>query len=176
MCCTRVELTGCGSVATAPASASSIAAIRSGENEAFEKSFIRCVQFAGRGVRMSIQPAGWPHVPNPRRTVEQSCAASIIPVIRRCPRCASPSLTIRNKIDLVDPAQIRAWTGRLGIAAADLQRVAGKVGNSIAAVSKEIDLRKAPAPRPSSPVQIHLASLPALAAVVTEVQLTASGS
>jgi hypothetical protein len=97
-------------------------------------------------------------------------------VIRRCPRCASPSLTIRNKIDLVDPAQIRAWTGRLGIAADDLQRVAGKVGNSIAAVSKEIDLRKAPAPRPSSPVQIHLASLPALAAVVTEVQLTASGS
>ena len=82
---------------------------------------------------------------------------------------------IRNKIDLADPAQIRAWTRRLGMAD-DLQRVAGKVGNSIAAVSKEIDLRKAPAPRPSSPVQIHLASLPALAAVVTEVQLTASGS
>jgi len=65
---------------------------------------------------------------------------------------------IRNKIDLADPAQIRAWTRRLGMAD-DLQRVAGKVGNSIAAVSKEIDLRKAPAPRPSSPVQIHLASL-----------------
>ena len=65
---------------------------------------------------------------------------------------------IRNKIDLADPAQIRAWTRRLGMAD-DLQRVAGKVGNSIAAVSKEIDLRKAPAPRPSSPVQIHPASL-----------------
>ena len=82
---------------------------------------------------------------------------------------------IRNKIDLADPAQIRAWTRRLGMAD-DLQRVAGKVGNSIAAVSKEIDLRKAPAPRPSSPVQIHPASLPVVAAVVTEVQLTASGS
>jgi len=84
---------------------------------------------------------------------------------------------IRNKIDLADPAQIRAWTRRLGMAD-DLQRVAGKVGNSIAAVSKEIDLRKAPAPRPSSPGSNSpcLSSLPAVAAVVTEVQLTASGS
>jgi hypothetical protein len=83
---------------------------------------------------------------------------------------------IRNKIDLADPAQIRAWTRRLGITTDDLRRVAGKVGNSIAAVSKEIDLRKAPAPRPSSPVQTHPASLPPVAAVVTEVQLAASGS
>ena len=83
---------------------------------------------------------------------------------------------IRNKIDLADPAQIRAWTRRLGITADDLRRVAGKVGNSIAAVSKEIDLRKAPAPGPSSPVQIHPASLLPVAAVVTEVQLAASGS
>ena len=66
---------------------------------------------------------------------------------------------IRNKIDLADPAQIRAWTRRLGITTDDLRRVAGKVGNSIAAVSKEIDLRKAPVPRPASPVQIHPASL-----------------
>jgi len=83
---------------------------------------------------------------------------------------------IRNKIDLADPAQIRAWTRRLGITADDLRRVAGKVGNSIAAVSKEIDLRKAAAPRPSLPVLIHPASLPPVAAVVTEVQLAASGS
>jgi hypothetical protein len=83
---------------------------------------------------------------------------------------------IRNKIDLADPAQIRAWTRRLGITADDLRRVAGKVGNSIAAVSKEIDLRKAAAPKPSLPVQIHLASLPPVATGVTEVQLAASGS
>ena len=81
---------------------------------------------------------------------------------------------IRNKIDLADPAQIRAWTRRLGITADDLRRVAGKVGNSIAAVSKEIDLRKAAVPRTSLPVQIHPAPLPPVAAVVTEV--TASGS
>jgi Protein of unknown function (DUF3606) len=35
---------------------------------------------------------------------------------------------IRNKIDLADPAQIRAWTRRLGITADDLRHVAGKVG------------------------------------------------
>jgi hypothetical protein len=83
---------------------------------------------------------------------------------------------IRNKIDLADPAQIRAWTRRLGITADDLRRVAGKVGNSIAAVSKEIELRKAAAPKPFLPVQTHPASHPTAAAVVTEVQLAATGS
>jgi len=34
---------------------------------------------------------------------------------------------IRNKIDLADPAQIRAWTRRLGITTDDLRRVAGKL-------------------------------------------------
>ena len=83
---------------------------------------------------------------------------------------------IRNKIDLADPAQIRAWTRRLGITADDLRRVAGKVGNSIAAVSKEIDLRKSAVPEPSLPIRIRPASLPPVAAVVAEVQPAASGS
>jgi len=90
-------------------------------------------------------------------------------------RCAKPH-PVRNKIDLADPAQIRAWTRRLGITADDLRRVAGKVGNSIAAVSKEIELRKAAAPRPSSRVQIHPAALRPVATVVTKVQPAASGS
>jgi hypothetical protein len=83
---------------------------------------------------------------------------------------------IRNKIDLSDPAQIRAWTRRLGITADDLQRMVGKVGNSIAAVSKEIELRKPPSPlKPASPpVQIDPASLPGLEAAVAEVQLAAT--
>jgi hypothetical protein len=83
---------------------------------------------------------------------------------------------IRNKIDLSDPAQMRAWTRRLGITAYDLQRMIGKVGNSIAAVSKEIELRKAPSPlKPSSPPdQIDPASLPAIDAAVAEVQLAAT--
>jgi hypothetical protein len=83
---------------------------------------------------------------------------------------------VRNKIDLADPAQIRAWTRRLGITADDLRRVAGKVGNSVAAVSKEIELRKAAAPKPPLPAQIHTASFPPVAAVVTEVRPAASGS
>jgi hypothetical protein len=48
----------------------------------------------------------------------------------------------RNKIDLTDPAQTRAWTRRLGISVSDLHRVVGKVGNSIAALSKEIEVEK----------------------------------
>jgi hypothetical protein len=50
---------------------------------------------------------------------------------------------IRNKIDLADPSQIRILRRRLGISADDLQRVVAKVGNSIAAVCKEIEPQKA---------------------------------
>ena len=178
MCCTRVELTGCGSVATAPASASSIAAIRSGENEAFEKSFIRCVRFAGRGVRVLIQPAGRPHVPNLRRIAEQIMRGDHYTAsLGDANRCAAPSLgPSATRSIWLTPLKSGPGPRRLGITAHDRQRVAGNIGNSIAAVSKEIALRKATAPRPSSPVQIHPASLPAVAAVVTEVQLAASGS
>ena len=45
--------------------------------------------------------------------------------------------TVRNKIDLADPCQVRGLKKRLGISADDLQHAVGKVGNSIAAVSKE---------------------------------------
>lgn len=45
--------------------------------------------------------------------------------------------TIRNKIDMADPSQVRSLKKRLGISADDLQHAVGKVGNSIAAVSKE---------------------------------------
>jgi hypothetical protein len=52
-----------------------------------------------------------------------------------------------------------------------------KVGNSIAAVSKEVDLQRAPdPPRPPKPAQIAPASLPAAETAVAEVQLTATGS
>jgi hypothetical protein len=62
---------------------------------------------------------------------------------------------IRNKIDLADPSQIRILRRRLGISADDLQRVVEKVGNSIAAVSKEIEPQKAiPAIEPT-PVEIE---------------------
>ena len=49
--------------------------------------------------------------------------------------------SVRNKIDLADVSQTRGLKKRLGISADDLQRVVGKVGNSIAAVSKECHKR-----------------------------------
>jgi hypothetical protein len=50
---------------------------------------------------------------------------------------------IRNKINLADPAQLRAWTRRLGISADALKTVVDKVGNSVAAVTKEVELQRA---------------------------------
>jgi len=78
---------------------------------------------------------------------------------------------LRNKIDLDDPAQSRVWTKRLGISAGDLQRMIGKVGNSISAVAKEIELQKASPPKPSSPDQTVPATRPAVETVLAEVQL-----
>jgi hypothetical protein len=56
-------------------------------------------------------------------------------------RHAKPQ-SIRNKIDPADPSQIRSLRRQLGISADDLQRVVEKVGNSIAAVCKEIEPQK----------------------------------
>jgi hypothetical protein len=61
--------------------------------------------------------------------------------------------TTRNKIDVTDASQIRILKRRLGISSHDLHRVVAKVGNSIAAVTKEIECQK---PRPltvPAPVQ-----------------------
>jgi hypothetical protein len=49
---------------------------------------------------------------------------------------------IRNKIDPADPAQIRAWTRRLGVSADALQAVVDKIGNSVSAVTKEVELQR----------------------------------
>jgi len=60
---------------------------------------------------------------------------------------------IRNKINLADPAQVRAWTRRLRISPDVLKCVVGKVGDSVAAVTKEIELQRAdpqPSPAPNS--------------------------
>jgi hypothetical protein len=65
---------------------------------------------------------------------------------------------IRNKIDLADPNQIRILRRRLGISADDLQRVVAKVGNSIAAVCKEIEPQKPIPVIEPMPVQIEAPS------------------
>jgi hypothetical protein len=49
---------------------------------------------------------------------------------------------IRNKVDLAHPGQVRAWTRRLGISVDALKAIVDKVGNSVAAVTKEVDLHR----------------------------------
>src|SRR5436305_5534600 len=51
---------------------------------------------------------------------------------------------IRNKIDMTDRAQVRAWTRRLRLRANELAAIIEKVGNSAGAVTKEVELQRAP--------------------------------
>lgn len=44
----------------------------------------------------------------------------------------------RSKIDMRDGLQVRAWTRRLNISPAQLQKVVETVGNSAAEVKKEL--------------------------------------
>jgi Protein of unknown function (DUF3606) len=44
----------------------------------------------------------------------------------------------RSKIDMRDGLQVRAWTKRLNISPAQLQKVVETVGNSAAEVKKEL--------------------------------------
>jgi hypothetical protein len=53
---------------------------------------------------------------------------------------------VRNKINLKDPAQVRVWTRRLGVTSDGLKAAVDKVGNSIAAVTKEVELQRVAAP------------------------------
>jgi hypothetical protein len=65
---------------------------------------------------------------------------------------ASGRPPIRIKIDPADPAQIRAWTRRLGVSADALQVVVDSMGNSIAAVTKEVELQRAVRGAPPPPL------------------------
>jgi len=49
---------------------------------------------------------------------------------------------IRNKLDLNDRTQVRVVTKRLGVSAAELTDLVGRVGNSIAVLAKEVHLQK----------------------------------
>jgi hypothetical protein len=66
-------------------------------------------------------------------------------------------LATRNKIDVADASQIRILKRRLGVSSDDLQRVVAKVGNSIAAVTKEIECQKPFPLMAPAPVQIDSA-------------------
>ena len=50
---------------------------------------------------------------------------------------------IRTTLDLADEAQVRSVRKRLSISNDDLARIVAKIGNSIAAISKEVQLEKA---------------------------------
>jgi hypothetical protein len=68
---------------------------------------------------------------------------------------------IRNKINLAERVQVRAWTRRLDISPDALKAVVDKVGNSVAAVTKEVELQRttrksSPAPVQSQPVDGEL--------------------
>jgi len=64
---------------------------------------------------------------------------------------------IRNKISLADPTQVRAWTRRLAISTDSLKAVIDKVGNSVAAVTKEVELQRAAHPTsPAPPIESRL--------------------
>ena len=71
---------------------------------------------------------------------------------------------IRNKIDFADPSQVRALSRRLRVRADELKAIVDKVGNSVAAVSKEVELRRTPqqpcvppvaVPTPGEPVEVR---------------------
>jgi hypothetical protein len=57
---------------------------------------------------------------------------------------------VRNLIDLTDPRQVRTLKKRLGVSGADLHRIIEKAGNSIAAITKEVELEKQCRTEPSA--------------------------
>ena len=51
---------------------------------------------------------------------------------------------IRNRLDLADVRQVRSMKKRLRLSEGELNEMVGRIGNSIAAISKEAALKKAP--------------------------------
>ena len=49
----------------------------------------------------------------------------------------------RNRVDMADKVQVRVIKRRLRLSEPELNEVVDRVGNSIAAISKEVALRKA---------------------------------
>jgi predicted nucleic acid-binding Zn ribbon protein len=75
---------------------------------------------------------------------------------------------VRNKINTADPAQLRAWTRRLRVPADDLRAIVEKVGNSVAAVSKQVELQRlSRQPCPVPPLQSSIPREPAKVGLAT---------
>ncbi|WP_316197470.1 hypothetical protein [Bradyrhizobium sp. SZCCHNS2002] len=85
---------------------------------------------------------------------------------------------IRNKLDLADPVQVRIVTRRLELSQAELTEMVGRIGNSLAAISKEVHSQRtgklsAPADVPPAAV---IASVTATESVAAEVITPAEAS
>ena len=68
---------------------------------------------------------------------------------------------VRNKINLKDPAQLRVWTRRLGVTADALKAAVDKAGDSITAVTKEVEMQQreaVPGAAPSPADDVELAA------------------
>ena len=50
---------------------------------------------------------------------------------------------VRTKLDLADVRQVRLVRKRLGVSDSDLARIVAKTGNSLAAISKEVEFERA---------------------------------
>ena len=85
---------------------------------------------------------------------------------------------IRNKLDLTDRVQMRLVRKRLGLSDAELTAIVGRIGNSIAAISKEAAQQRANAlPKPADvPPAAVIASAAAAEQVATEIPATAPTS
>jgi hypothetical protein len=59
---------------------------------------------------------------------------------------------IRNQLDLADSRQVRSVKKRLRLSEDQLNEIVGRIGNSIAAISKEVALKNAKRLRPANVV------------------------
>ncbi|MBB4260596.1 MULTISPECIES: DUF3606 domain-containing protein [unclassified Bradyrhizobium] len=56
--------------------------------------------------------------------------------------CSRPPRVIRTTLDLADAKQVKSVRRRLKISDADLIRIVEKIGNSLTAIEKEVQLEK----------------------------------
>ncbi|RXH35214.1 MULTISPECIES: hypothetical protein [Bradyrhizobium] len=56
--------------------------------------------------------------------------------------CSKPPRVIRTTLDLANAGQVKSVRRRLKISDADLIRIVDKIGNSLTAIEKEVQLEK----------------------------------
>jgi hypothetical protein len=89
----------------------------------------------------------------PGAELERSLACPVDPAVGKAAMQRIKHPPLRNKINLAEPTEVRAWTRRLGVSADALKAVVDKVGNSVADVTKEIDLKRASHGPPPAAIQ-----------------------